>query len=106
MQTAKALKLKVQIGQKVAADRPRQSVFARAPGIFAGPDPTTSKSGSPYCYPDDLRTAGTAQNGTGNATMHDTIGFPDPGVGHSEVFKPHNSHWGVSSFSQGEAGVE
>ena len=37
MQTAKALKLKVQIGQKVAADRPRQSVFARAPGIFAGP---------------------------------------------------------------------
>jgi hypothetical protein len=59
MQTAKALKLKVQIGRKIAADRPRQSLFARAPGIFAGPDPTTSKSGSLYCYPDDIGAAGT-----------------------------------------------
>src|SRR4051794_5393908 len=104
--TAKALKLKVQIGQKVAADRPRQSVFARAPGIFAGPDPTTSKSGSLYCYPDDIGTAGTAPTGTRNATMDDTIGFPDPGLDLSDGFKPHTSHWGVFSARQGDAGLE
>src|SRR3954454_8934194 len=102
----KALKLKVQIGRKIAADRPRQSLFARAPGIFAGPDPTTSKSGSLYCYPDDIGTAGTAPTGTRNATMDDTIGFPDPGLDLSDGFKPHTSHWGVFSARQGEAGLE